>query len=471
MKKLSLGLFLALAAAMLWPAAGPALGHGVSAPSRAFQRLSPAGGPRVALAQAQTLRISRSGPLALGAATGPCTVTGTVRDFYGDVLPNVEVDLYYRDGKGVTQTFGWVDTDDTGVFTFTGVPETTDGEIDVYPDASTDEGFWTWGNTFTQAGPNEVDMQPGFTGAQIVKSSQAGWNSFTSFGLETSGCAGGGLTTVDSGGGVAYVMAPDYSYAIAYPWDNQGIEWSAAAAMPVTPGANDSQTIVFRQSKAQSAYYAGVYLWGGSPGAKSGWSSGTGRRGTARASTASPSRLPGGPRPCNSTIRMVGSHLLRTVSVTIPSTATAGYTYDVHVARVDSRERPRPRDRVPGRLAEGVARVPPVWRFRAPDRRRAHTGAHGKHGRQVEVGGRLSAHDGCRAAQYLECRKQGLAQAHHPQGQRPGQIHEPPLAPGAHDLVRGALPGRQLVLRGLHVGHQGHRQVGGDSGRRRPARR
>ena len=331
MKKLSLVLFLALAAAVLWPAASFALAHGASAPPRAAQlRLSPSVGSRVVVPAFASRRASERS-IAVRAATGPCTVTGHAYDFAGNPLTGVEVDLWYSDTGGF-----WVDTDATGMFTFTNVPAAASGELDVWPDSSGTTVFSSINDTFTAAGPNDFTLRPGMTGAEVLKTSDTEWNGFTKFRLDTWGSAGGGSTIVPGDSGFGYVMAPDYYYAVAYPWDNQGIEWSTASALPVTPGASDGLTMVFDQANGRGAWVGAPYWASGKPGSKAtvvleNWPAGyhAGLYGISE----SPS---GKDKVLHTPSLLSGSHKLRKVSVTIPSTATPGYDYDIHVARTDA---------------------------------------------------------------------------------------------------------------------------------------
>ncbi len=330
MKKLSLALFLALAAAVLWPAASFALAHGASAaPRDAQQRLSLSARSQVALAPAAARQHARGGLLALRhAPSGPCTVTGTALGYGGNPLPSVKVYLWYEDGSGEQTT-----TDGSGAFAFANVPETTDAEFDVWIDDY--DGYWSWNNPFTAAGPNAFTLQPGMTGAQVVRTSDKNWNGFTSFQLDTWGSGGGGSTYISGDNGFGYVAAPNYEYAVAYPWENQGIEWNAASALPVTPGTSDGLTMVFAQTNGRSTYVGAPYWASGKPGSKvtvvlKNWPAGyhAGLYGISE----SPS---GKDKALRKSSLLSGSHQLRNVSVTIPSTATPGYFYDIHVARTD----------------------------------------------------------------------------------------------------------------------------------------
>jgi hypothetical protein len=331
MKKLSLALFLALAAAVLWPAASFALAHGAAAPPRAAHvRLALSAKSRTAVAPAFAPRRASDRSMAVRAATGPCIVTGHAFDFAGNPLAGVEVDLWYSDTGGF-----WVDTDANGMFTFASVPEATSGELVVWPDSSGNTVLYSINDTFTAAGPNDFTLRPGMTGAEVAKTSDKNWNGFASFRLDTWGSAGGGSTVINSDSGFGFVMAPDYDYAVAYPWDNQGIEWNAASALPVTPGMSDGLTMVFDQANGRSAYVGAPYWVSGKPGIKAtvvlkNWPAGY------HADLYGISESPSGKvNALRKPLTLSGSHQLRNVSVTIPSTATPGYDYDIHVSRID----------------------------------------------------------------------------------------------------------------------------------------
>ncbi len=331
MKKLSVALFLAVAAAVLWPAASFALARGAAAPPRpAHLRLALSAKSRAAVAPAFAPRRASDRSMAVRAATGLCTVTGHAFDFAGNPLAGVEVDLWYSDTGGF-----WVDTNANGMFTFASVPEATSGELVVWPDSSGNTVLYSINDTFTAAGPNDFTLRPGMTGAEVAKTSDKNWNGFTSFRLDTWGSAGGGSTVINSDSGFGFVMAPDYDYAVAYPWDNQGIEWNAASALPVTPGMSDGLTMVFDQANGRSTYVGAPYWVSGKPGTKAtvvlkNWPAGyhAGLYGISE----SPS---GKQKVLRQPWKLSGSYQLRNVSVTIPSTATPGYDYDVHVSRTD----------------------------------------------------------------------------------------------------------------------------------------
>ena len=345
MKKLSLTLFLALTAAVLWPAAGLALTPHVMKPLVSAPRQSahttyslPAG-LRKAVTPAFTPRHAPGRFMAARAATGPCTVTGHVFDFGGTALAGVEVDLWYTNSSDVDEFVAWVDTDNTGMFTFTGVPETTAGELDVWT-GSGDDGFFSTGNTFTAAGPNDFTLRPGMTGAEVLEGTDETWQGWQSFRLVTYGSGGGGVTTINgdssqgSVDGEGYVMAPDYNYAVAYPWDNQGIE-SFGSALPVTTGASDGKTMVFDQDNGRGAWIYTPYWQSGKPGTKvalilENWPVNYEMAfyGISQAPNATE-------KDWGFYVTSDGSQYGR-VDLTIPTTATPGYDYELHTWRYNT---------------------------------------------------------------------------------------------------------------------------------------
>ena len=341
MKKLSLALFLTLAAAVLWPAAGLALTPRVleplaSAPRQAAHLgCSLRAGLQTTVAPAFAPRHARGRFMAVRAATGPCTVTGHALDFAGNPLVGAEVDLWYTDTSRVR-----ADTDATGMFTFTSVPETTSGELVVWPDSSDDTAFYSIGNTFMAAGPNDFTLRPGMTGAEVLQGSDEGWQGWQSFRLQTFGSGGGGIATItgdsDEGyvDGLGYVMAPDYDYAVAYPWPNQGIELFGST-LPVTSGASDGHTMVFDQDNGRGAWIDAPYWQSGKPGTKvdlvlENWPSGYEMAfyGYSQAPSAKE-------KDWDFYVTSDGSYD-GSIDLTIPSTATPGYDYELHTWRYDT---------------------------------------------------------------------------------------------------------------------------------------
>ena len=66
----------------------------------------------------------------------------------------------------------------------------------------------------------------------------------------------------------AWAMPPDVDYAIAYPYDNQGIEWRPASSEPVAPGTSSYTTMSFDQLDGRGAWIQTPYWASGKPGTK-----------------------------------------------------------------------------------------------------------------------------------------------------------------------------------------------------------
>jgi hypothetical protein len=339
MRKLPLLLLAVLVAALLWPAASLALTPRslqplTSAPSRARHTLFtlPAG-LRAALAPRSHAHTkgglhARASMLAVRTGTGPCTVTGRVLAADGSVAAGAEVDLWYTDAADVDQFIGYTLTDGTGAFSFPGAPATTAGEIDVF--FTDGNSCQSWNDTFA-AGSNDFTLQPGTTAAEVLRTDDAGWNSWEWARIETWGSQGGGTTWITDSGD-ALVMAPDYDYAVAYPYDNQGIEWNADDALSVMPGMSDGLTMTFDQNDGLGAWLGLPYWTSGKAGTKvllvlENWPDGylVAFYGYSQSPTGPTSYWP-------HAVHSTGAYY-RAVSLTIPKSAAPGYDYELHVVR------------------------------------------------------------------------------------------------------------------------------------------
>jgi hypothetical protein len=344
MKKFALVLFLACTAAGLWPAASLA---GVSV-RRALQPLAslparPANGVHFTLPQALReaaqpcgLRTPARGIHTTTARTssGPCEVTGKVLDYGGLGVAGAEVDLYYADAAGDSYFFGAVSSTSDGSFAFSGVPETTGGELDVFFDNG--DGYQSWGNSFTAGWSNYFPLQPGLVDAQVSRTSDSSWNWWTWFRVETYGSGGGGTTWINGDEGGSYAMEPDCDYAVAYPYDNQGIEWSTGSPATVTAGAFNGDVLTFDQNEGRGAWIHAPYWDSGKAGTRTtlvleNWPAGY------QMSFYGYSQAPSGRfKDWPFYVESDGSTYNR-MKLTIPSTAPAGYDYEVHVYRYDDK--------------------------------------------------------------------------------------------------------------------------------------
>jgi hypothetical protein len=349
MKKLPLYLFAVLAAALLWPAASLALTPRAAQPLTAASSrgvrtvfslptaLRAALTPRARTQGTPGLR-ARASMLAVRAGTGPCTVTGRVLAADGSAEAGAEVDLWYTDAADNDQFIGYTYADDQGDFTFSGAPVTAQGEIDAF--FTDDNGTASWNDTFTAAGPNDFTLQPGSTDAEVWRTDDPDGYGWTNARIDTWGSAGGGTTLItDSGGnefatGSALVMPPDYDYAVAYTYANQGIEWNADDAMPVTPGTSDGQTMTFDEADGRTTWIDAPYWQSGAAGSKIqlyfyNWPAGY------EAAFYGYSQWPATARVTNwkYPVQLFGGD--RVWNLAIPKSATPGYDYELHIWRYD----------------------------------------------------------------------------------------------------------------------------------------
>ena len=308
------------------------LPQGLSAAVRSNgSHLAPASATSAAAAR---MHVSTS-PLVVG----PCTVTAHVLNMAGAAVPAAWVELWYKDVFGVWQYVGEAQTDAAGLVTFVNVPETTLGELD----ASLADGneYYSWGNTFTAAGPNDFTLRPASTGASVFRTSDSAWNWWNWVSIETRGTLGGATTWTQDAvsspivSASPFVMAPDYSYAVGYPYDNQGIEWSTSPALGVTTGVADGRTSMnFDQSNGRGAWFWSPYWASGKAGTRTtlileNWPAGY------RVAFYGWSQAPSGvlkdwPYYVESNGATYGS-----TAITIPSSAPAGYDYELHAYRYD----------------------------------------------------------------------------------------------------------------------------------------
>jgi hypothetical protein len=339
MRKLPLYLLAMLAAALLWPAASLALTPRslqplASAPSRGTRTVfSLPAGLRAALAPRSPAHATaslhgRAGMLAVQAVSGPCTVAGQVLAADGSAAVGADVELWYTAAGDIDTYIGSATTDDQGDFTYGGAPVTAAGEIDVY--FTDDNGCQSWNDTFTAAGPNDFTLQPGTTGAEVLRTDDADGRAWQWAGIQTWGSAGGGTSWI-SGSGDALVMAPDYDYAIAYPYANQGIEWNAGDVLPVTPGQSDGLTMTFDQLDALTAWIQTPYWTSGKAGSAvrlffDNWPNDyeAGFYGYSEAPTGPTTVWP---------FRVRSSGKDGYTSLTLPKSATPGYDYELHIWR------------------------------------------------------------------------------------------------------------------------------------------
>jgi hypothetical protein len=323
---------------------GPSLRAG-SLHSRALEpvvgALAPARGKYFTLKAAlrETLagraRLQATTP-AFSLLTGSCALSGHVYGFSGTAAAGAEVDLFYPDGSGSYMLADWTTADGLGYFEFTNLPETSDAYFEVWVDD--DHAFQSWGNAVTAAGPNTFTFQPGVLGANVVRTSDPGWNWWRWVRIETWGSAGGGTTWLndpeeDGVADWAWAMPPDGDYAIAYPYDNQGIEWRPASAAPVLSGALSHTTMQFDQADGRGAWIKTPYWASGKPGTSvrlvlENWPTGL------QMSFYGYNQFtPGTVKQWPYYLESGGTTFSTTL--TVPATTRAGYDYELHTYRYD----------------------------------------------------------------------------------------------------------------------------------------
>ena len=292
-------------------------------------------GAHVPLSQSQgTASLSptaRTGAsLAPAMVVGPCTVTGHVLSYAGAAVEGAYVDLYYYDaGTGYYYYFDTAISAADGSFTFLSVPETADGELDVY----TDEGvYWKNSLTITAAGPNDFTLQPGkvnVTLTDVYDDPSSNWNTYLPFQLL--GTGGGGFTYLESASGQALAMPSDVNYGLVSPYMNSGIEIFRSPSIGVTAGVTNG-LLNFSENNARDVYMLAPYWASGRPGLAPkimfyNWPAGQHVLMTGAADAPTLAKKSYG------TLTTDGATMLR--SLTVPSTAPAGYTYWFTFTRTD----------------------------------------------------------------------------------------------------------------------------------------
>ena len=293
--------------------------------------LTLSGASRAARSPASLLRTTPS---------GPCNVTGHVYQGYPQGSPVAwlggGVVVGYYDADGSWFPYPAVTTAGDGSYAVSSVAETTEGEIDAYPSGS-DDSFWSWGHTFTAAGPNVVDIQPGAIGVVVNRSSDSNWNGWSLPYVQTVGTNGGaGSYVADGSPMIANAMPADCQYAVIDTWANEWTELPISTPLTVSPGQLNPATITADEADFQRIWVKKPTFASGKPGSTCavalqnftpGWS--VGLYGYGIAPRAAARDWPVSPVPTGTT----GTY---TRTVTIPSTAQPGYAYDLHAYRNDT---------------------------------------------------------------------------------------------------------------------------------------
>jgi hypothetical protein len=265
--------------------------------------------------------------------TGPCTVTGEVQDLAGQAVSGATVVWgYYNAGNA--WVFGNRTTTTTdGSFGFSGVTATQQGELDVYLPGSGVNGYQKWDLTFAALpAQNVFTLRPSVAPFSTSRTSDAFWQVWTSVVVETWGSQGGGTTTLGPIGD-AYVMAPDYDQAVVYYFPNQATEWIHPPAAVAEGGVGEA-SITVSQDDAQSVLLVKPYWASGKPGSgvsvrMGGWPAGSEARFYGRSENPSKASAKTYTRAYSS------SGADATLSLSIPTGASAGYDYEIHAVRVD----------------------------------------------------------------------------------------------------------------------------------------
>jgi hypothetical protein len=244
--------------------------HGAAAPGPAKHNLA---------ARSQALRAPAAFvPLARRILTGSGTISLNVYSFLGQPEVGADTNWWvstvddYGTGSGVTDVNGHVD--------MTGVPAATsaNGEIAVLldPAVNPDNGaydLWnlSWGDTGWIGG-----LQPGLLPVPIVRSSEAGWNTWSAARVwlwaENADQVHLARTDITPTGPTTYGNArtittgPETLTAGAlYFWDNQGLELPVSG-LAVSPGVQADWGPTAYQSQAQRVW---MDYWGsGKPGTR-----------------------------------------------------------------------------------------------------------------------------------------------------------------------------------------------------------
>jgi hypothetical protein len=347
MKKLVVVLCFVLLAASLLPTAGAAapapralqpLQSAPEAPVNGVRYRLPAG-LRLAL-QARGANVAASHPgapiervsAAARGSSGPCTVDGTLLDYDGVPVSGAQVDLWYRDAQGAYHFFDWTTTGGSGTFVFTGAPETTDAGL--YVSREDGDGYQSWNNSLV-AGVNPIVIQPGRAYAEVARTSDEAWNGWDWVRVETYGSGGGGTTWLNGESGGVWAAPPDCDYAVAYPWDNQGIEWWAPSPLTIGAGTTNSSIIIFNQDDGRSVFIDAPYWASGKAGTVAtmvleNWPAGF------QASFYGYSEGPVAAYKEYAAVAVSDGAKYGTIGLGVPGSAPPGYTYEIHAWRHDT---------------------------------------------------------------------------------------------------------------------------------------
>lgn len=267
----------------------------------------------------------------LSAQGGAGTVTGTVQAFDGSPIQGAQVYAGWRDGTAFT-VLPPVTTDAAGSYSIGGVSGTGQGVLEaVLPSY---DYFLNKNLTFSDPGPATFDLRPGSIGFTTTRAASA-WGTWGSLAVYTSGSGGEARTVTGNAlSGTAWAMAPDVDHAVAYYWSNEASEVVLPSSATTTPGVDAGVTADFKEGLAFRSWIARPFWASGKPGGTvelhySGWPAGTVARFLGvptYPSTATPTTFGGK--------QLVSAGRGEAVTkVTVPSSATPGYTYIVEMYR------------------------------------------------------------------------------------------------------------------------------------------
>jgi hypothetical protein len=259
---------------------------------------------------------------------GTAVINGQVRDFGNSLLPGAYVAWAVTVGPSFET--GDTMTDGSGLYSFSGLPAATgNGELFV-GSPSEPWGIGRYDASWADPGPTSFDFRPGVIMTVALRGGPwNGWSNLTTYLYGSDALSGvAGMSTISSSdeevSGYNYAAPGTYGDGVAYFWMDEGIEFSTNAT--ITAGDSSGQTIVLDQANAQRIYVTAPYWASGKPGTSAtvkAWNYPAGWPLDYYGYADSPS---GTPFKDYSDLVTTGASPF-TKSLTIPSTAPAGYWY------------------------------------------------------------------------------------------------------------------------------------------------
>lgn len=270
--------------------------------------------------------------LTLGAKlAGSAVVSGHAYGYYGTGMQDVYVYGDAPDGS----TWAWDETytDAAGAYSLSGLTAaSSNGSL--FASYPTDPWYGMWRDyaTWTDPGPTGFDWRPGVVSTTVARGGVwTGWDYARTYlyGYDALSNVTGGSDIVGTNDvvyGDAYAPAGTYAIGATYFWMDQGYEFPTSAT--ITAGAVSATSVSVDQANAQRIYVTTPYWGSGKPGtvaAVKGWNYPAGWNLDYYGYADSPS---GTPYKEYTDVVTTGADPF-TKSVTIPSTAPAGYWYIV----------------------------------------------------------------------------------------------------------------------------------------------